>query len=159
MRNRKLALILIAAILFDMACVCTGTTSLSPATPTPPAPPGASQANPSGIISKLVLAKDVQGDQMEPVNPTNVFAPADTIHAVVAIENAPGNTSFKAIWYAVDVGSSSRNQEIDSTDLASEGTRNLDFSLSPNEKWPAGKYKVEIYVNGNLDQVVQFSVK
>ncbi|MBI4785972.1 MAG: hypothetical protein HY782_02865 [Chloroflexi bacterium] len=138
---------------------------LASATSTPTAvvrPPGVtpSPARPtSGVISGITLATDTRGDNKDPVNPTTVFTPRSVFHAVVAIKDAPRNTKFTAAWYVTDVGSAaSPNSLIDSTDLTSEGTRNLDFTLTPTAQWPAGKYRVEISVNNVLDRTVDFTV-
>lgn len=119
----------------------------------PPANP-----KPSGVIAKVTMALGTQGDNKEPVNPTTNFAPNAVFHAVVAIQNAPANTKFTASWYATDLGAPDCNIDIDSTDLSTDGTRNIDFDLTPNNTWPAGKYRVEIFVNDVLDRVVSFTV-
>ena len=106
------------------------------------------------------MAQDVQGDAKDPVNPTREFTANSVFHAVVAIEDAPDNTKFKAVWYATDVGSAaSCNTLIDSFELASDGTRNLDFNLTPSSQWPPGLFRVEIYVNSEPDSVVDFTVR
>lgn len=127
-------------------------------------PPQSNENSPapqaSGIITGVTMAKGVKGNEMEPENPTDVFAAKDTFHAVTKIEDAPANTTFKATWYAIDVGDAADpNTLIDSTEITSDGSRYLDFNLTPNSGWPSGTYKVEIYVNGTLDQVVDFSVE
>lgn len=114
----------------------------------------------SGLISKVTMAKDTQGDQRDPVGPTKVFTPNAIIHAVTAIQDAPADTKFTAVWYAVNVGSAADcNTKIDTNDLTTDGSRNIDFSLSPTKSWPSGTYRVEIFVNDQLDQFVAFSVK
>ena len=114
----------------------------------------------SGLIDKVTMAKDTQGDAKDPVNPTTVFGTSDTFHAVVHSNSAPESTKFKAIWYAVDDGNAAdSNKVIDSSDLTADGTVNIDFYLTPTSSWPTGTFQVEIYVNGVLDQVVNFSVK
>ncbi len=185
----RIALILAVLLLASLAC-SLGTTVVVTATPAPTAasaatmapqstepppatqPPAATQAgptpagssqevpHPSGLISQVVLAEDAQGENMDPVNPTTAFSPDATIHAVVEIQDAPANTSFKVVWYAEDIGSGSPPHSlIDQYELTSDGTRNLDFSLSPNTSWPVGTYEAEIYVNGALDQVAVFTVR
>lgn len=114
----------------------------------------------SGFIKEVTMAQGVRGDLRDPVNPTIVFQPNSIFHAVVAIQNAPANTKFKAVWYATDIGDPAEaNKLIDATELTTDGTRNIDFNLTPTTKWPPGKYRVEISVNGVLDRVVDFSVK
>ncbi len=115
---------------------------------------------PSGYVNSVTMAEGVQGDTKDPVNPTVVFSPSATFHAVVRTQNAPANTNFKATWYVVDVGNAAApNSLIDETTLPTDGSRNIDFSLAPKTTWPAGTYRVEISVNGVLDTVKTFSVK
>ncbi len=135
----------------------TPTTARPTTAPSTVAPPtGSSTTN---LISSVTMARDTQGDNKDPVNPTTVFAPNAVFHAVVAIKNAPANTKFTAAWYVTDVGSAAApNTLIDSTDLTTGGTRNLDFTLSPNNQWPAGTYRVEISINGTRVTTANFSV-
>jgi hypothetical protein len=106
------------------------------------------------------MAQDTQGDTKDPVNPTTSFGAQDTFHAVVAIVDAPSDTGLKATWYAVDVGEGiDCNTQIDTYELTTDGSRNIDFTLTPNKGWPSGSYRVEIFVNSTLDQVVFFKVK
>lgn len=121
----------------------------------------ASTAQPksSGYINSVTMAQSTQGANKDPVNPTTTFAPSATFHAVVRIQNAPANTNFKATWYAVNVGTAAApNTKIDETQVTTDGTRNIDFTLSPTTFWPAGTYRVEIFVNGVLDTVRTFTV-
>lgn len=114
----------------------------------------------SNVVQDVSMAKDTKGPEKEPVDKTQVFTPNDVIHAVVRIENSPQNTTYKASWYAVDVGSAlNPNSLIDSVEIQADGSRNIDFTLSPNKPWPAGTYKVEIYVNGTLNTAKSYTVK
>ena len=128
--------------------------SAAQAQPTTPNP------QPSGLVASVTMAEDAKADTKEPINPTVVFKPSATFHAIVAIQNAPANTKFGATWYTVDVGSAAPpNQKIDSTELTTDGSRNIDFTLRPKSTWPVGTYRVEITVNGVLDTVKTFSVQ
>jgi hypothetical protein len=114
----------------------------------------------SGIISKVTMAEDTQGANKNPVNPTTVFQTGATIHAVVAIRNAPASTRVKAIWFATSAESVDCNTQVGQPyELTTDGSRNIDFSLSPTTTWPTGSYRVEIYVDDNLDQVVNYTVQ
>jgi hypothetical protein len=131
--------------------------STSPASQTcPPLPPAA--VHPSGVISNVTMALDARGTTKDPVNPTTVFPPTATFHAVVATQNAPANTMFTATWFATDIGAPDCNVEIETAELTTDGTRNIDFTLSPKTVWPNGTYRVEISVDDVLDQVVSFTV-
>jgi len=115
---------------------------------------------PSGMIESVTMALDTQGDTKDPVSPTTSFGAQDTFHAVVAIVDAPADTKLEATWYAIDVGKDvDCNTKIDTYPLTTDGSRNVDFTLTPNKGWPSGSYRVEIFVNGTLDQVVFFNVK
>ncbi|HMD90677.1 MAG TPA: zinc ribbon domain-containing protein [Anaerolineaceae bacterium] len=114
----------------------------------------------SGIISKVTMAENTQGANKDPVNPTKVFQTSATIHAVVAITNAPANTRVKAIWFATSAESVDCNTQVGQPyELTTDGSRNIDFSLAPTTTWPTGSYRVEIYVDDNLDQVVDYTVQ
>jgi hypothetical protein len=114
-------------------------------------------------ITTVVMAKDTKGDNKDPVDVTDTFAPTQRVfHAVVSIVDLPTNTKLKAAWYVVDVGTASApNSKIDDFELSTDGTRNVDFTLTvgPSGRWPVGRYKVEIYKNGNLERTVNFRVQ
>ncbi|GAP08664.1 hypothetical protein ATHL_03570 [Anaerolinea thermolimosa] len=116
---------------------------------------------PSGIITTLTLARGTEGEAKNPVDVTTTFGASDTIHAVATIQNAPRGTVFKAVWWAVTIPDdpAACNMKITEYEITTEGTRNIDFSLTSDSSWPAGTYKVEIYVNGTLDQVAHYSVQ
>lgn len=115
---------------------------------------------PSGLVASVTMAEGTSGEERTPVNPTTTYASGASFHAVVAILEAPTNTVLRAAWYAGDTGGVAPcNTLIDSYELATDGTRNIDFSLTPQSGWPPGSYRVEIYVNNVLDQAVYFSVK
>ena len=122
--------------------------------------PVATAPKPSGFIDGVTMATDTTGVNFDPVNPTVVFKPTDVFHAVAALSKAPPNTKFTAAWYVVDVGEASPpNSLLDSTDISTDGPRNIDFRLSTKTTWPVGTYRVEISVNGIQDTVKTFSVK
>jgi len=113
-------------------------------------------------ISQAVLAKDVKGDNFEPVDPTSTFATDQpVINLVVTVANAPSETKVKTVWTAVDVGDAApANTKIDEAEVTMDDSGNAHFTLSlPNSgTWPAGKYKVEIYLNDKLDRTLEYTV-
>ncbi|MCL4393789.1 MAG: hypothetical protein M1482_03090 [Chloroflexi bacterium] len=122
--------------------------------------PEATQKQSSGFISDVVMAKGTEGSDKHPVDETNTFGTTDIFHAVVAIQDAPANTDFKATWYIVDAGSAAApNSSIGVTELKTDGTRNVDFSLRPPSEWPVGSYRVDISVNGTVDTSRDFDVQ
>ena len=114
----------------------------------------------SGLITAVTMAEDTSGDERTPVNPTTTYTPEATFHAVVSVVDAPPNTKLKAVWFAGDTdGVALCNKQIQEVELVTDGTRNIDFSLTPETTWPKGSFRVDIYTNDVLDQVVDFSVK
>ncbi len=113
----------------------------------------------SSMIRSVTMAKKISEDN-SPVDPTNEFGATDMLHAVVAIDNAPAGTRFKAVWVVVDIGDPSTcNTKIAEYEITTEGTRNIDFNVSPEPSWPAGKYKVEFYINGALDREESYTIQ
>jgi hypothetical protein len=171
-RKAQIAILLFVIMMVTMACSAVSAASSTPTAPPAPQPTAAPQSSgncpalpapqltASGLVKDVILAKNTVGDAKDPVDPTNVYGPGDIFHAVVQLANAPENTNFKASWYVNDVGPDiACNSVIDTTDIATGGTRNLDFTLTPDSKWPAGTYRVEISVNNVLETVKEFSVQ
>lgn len=124
----------------------------------PPFPAAATK--PSGIVGNVTMALGADANY-NPINPTVIFPPNAVFHAIVAIQSAPANPKFRATWYTLDIGDPAYcNTIIKETDYTptGSGSGNLDFSLTPKTQWDVGTYRVEIYVNGNLDTAKSFSV-
>ena len=109
---------------------------------------GASTAN----ISNAWMARDYDGQQ-----PTTVFAQDEVFYCVVDLANAPDDTIVKAAWSVVEAEGVEPNYPLDETELTS-GDADLHFELSNDMLWPVGNYKVELYLNGELDQTLEFEV-
>ncbi len=106
------------------------------------------------VVKQIVLAESTNPNTFEPINPTTKFkANAPLIHVALQLEKAPANTLFRARWYPP-------GQEPLNFDLKTDGTRWLDFQLTPApDGFPTGEYKVEIYVNEKLADTKTFSVE
>ena len=120
-----------------------------PATPvTMPAP--APAPTPATVVS-VDLGSAVGADNKVTMASTS-FATKDTIHASVATDGAGGKLNAK--WTYQD------GQTVDSQDKdVAAGPQTTDFSISKPDGWPAGKYKVEISLDGNVVQSRDFDVK
>ncbi len=104
-------------------------------------------------VGSAILARDEAGTQ-----PTTAFSPTDTFYLIVELNNAPDDTTVRAVWYAVDVGDvAPANTLIDEATLAS-GSGTLTFDLVSDTQWPPGTYRVELYLNDELSQTLDFSV-
>jgi cell division septation protein DedD len=105
-------------------------------------------------ISDAKMAKDAEGKQS-----TTVFAQDDTFYCVLQVANAPNDTKIKAVWTAVEADGVDPNFKIGEKELTGGGAVNFSLSNSDGKLWPAGKYKVEIYLNDKLDRTLEFKVE
>jgi hypothetical protein len=104
-------------------------------------------------VSDAYMANDEQGD-----NPTSVFAQDEVFYCLVTLKNAPDDTALKAVWKVVAVEGEEPGMEIDSAELTA-GSGKHSFSLSNDNLWPLGTYSVEIYMNDELKQTLEFTVE
>jgi hypothetical protein len=104
-------------------------------------------------IQEAVMARDYDGN-----DPTTVFDQDDTFYCIVDLANAPDDTTIKASWTAVEVEGVDPNTFIDEAVL-STGDSKVHFDLSNNGLWPVGKYKVDLYLNDELERTLEFSVQ
>lgn len=125
-----------------------------------PQPTEAVVSERNSVVERMVLSKNVTEDY-QPVDISTVFSPQDVIHAVVDIKaDAPADMTFRIEWYVGDIGDASNNGKlIDQFEIKSGGGQVLDFTLAPNEGWPAGTYRADLYVNGEFDRSVDYSVE
>jgi hypothetical protein len=115
------------------------------------------------IIRSAVTSKGYENGKA--VDPTTTFSPTDLLlHAVVEVGNAPTDTKVKVVWTSVDStdsgGTQYKDQKIDEKEvLTKETDSTVDFTLSNDQPWPVGKYKVDIYLDGNLERMIEFEVQ
>jgi hypothetical protein len=134
-------------------------------TPTPQTigkcpPPSAPVYKPPLIARALTMAESVKSDTVEPVNPTRQFKPTSVFHAIIDLDNAPANSKIKAVWYALDTGGLEPcNTRLGENEITITSSKRVWFNFRPPDKWVAGIYKVEIYVNDNLNNGVDFRVQ
>lgn len=103
-------------------------------------------------INEAVLARDEEGAE-----PTTVFAPDDTFYLIVDLANAPDDTSVRATWTAVAVEGADPNTFLDESELTTESGI-LTYNLTNDGLWPVGTYKVDLYLNGELERTLDFEV-
>ena len=96
---------------------------------------------------------------------TSFAADAAELHCVTKVANVPDGTTVRAVWTAVDVtdanGTAIKDKQISeyTSTLAADGA--VDFKLSvPNSgAWPAGAYKVDLYLNDKMDRSLAFRIQ
>jgi len=106
-------------------------------------------------ITNAFMATDDSG-----ATQTTSYAPdASSFYCFFDLNNAPEDTVVKGTWTLVSAEGYDANTEIDSADVTgNDGTYyfNLDRSA---DAWPVGQYKVDLYLNDELVQTVNFEVK
>lgn len=108
-------------------------------------------------ISDIHMAKDDGSGQ--PGDEATSFAPGDhTIHCVATLKTAKSGTQMKFSWWVVDADGT-KNQKIKDIDYTTKALENVVHGhLTLPQDWPKGSYKVDVYVNGNLDKSLHYSV-
>ena len=133
---------------------------LPPAAETMPAATPAPAAMPATAAVNSVDLGNAVGADMRVTAPMTAFAPKDTIYAAVSTgtSDPAGSVAGKlgAKWTHVD---SNQTVHEESRDIGFAGTGVTDFQISKPDGWPAGKYKVEIMLDGNVVQTRDFEVK
>jgi hypothetical protein len=161
MKRLRFLLLCIMVLGISLSCkTITGTSeSTGDTTVTRPTKIPLPVPKPGGLITKVTMAHGAEPETYEPVDPATNFLPTDTIHAIVTVKKAPVDTLFTAKWYTIDIDLEGRDNElVDTTEIKTGGTGNLDFSFAPQGEFPPGSYRVEIYVDNNLDQLKTYQI-
>ncbi|HVI25533.1 MAG TPA: hypothetical protein VM576_04985 [Xanthomonadaceae bacterium] len=125
-----------------------------PAATAPAAGPVATTTPPatSPILTGLDLGNAV-GTDNRVTSASTSFAKGDTIHASIAT-NGDKAATVTTRWTYQD------GQVVHEEDKSvPAGAQVTDFSISKPDGWPAGDYKVEVLIDGNLVQSRDFSVQ
>jgi len=108
----------------------------------------------SAKVENVRLASDEAGSA-----PTTTFAQTDTFYLLGELNNAPDDTKLKTSWIAVEVEDTAADTLIDEAELTS-GDGTFTFNLQNDQGlWPPGKYKVDLYLNDELEQTLEFQVE
>jgi hypothetical protein len=113
----------------------------------------------SGIAIKEVhMAKD--DGNGSPSEASDTFDPGDrTVHCVTTLNTPKSGTQMRFAWWIVSAGSS-QNEKIKDMEYKTKARDKIVHGhLTVPRDWPVGKYKVQVYVNGDLDRTVFFSVR
>jgi hypothetical protein len=112
----------------------------------------------TGALSDVHMARD--NGKGDPGEETDTFTSKDrTIHCVTTIKDAKSGTQMKFSWYVVEA-EGGKNEKIRDIDYTTRALENVVHGhlIAPRD-WPPGKYKVEVYVNGNLEETVPYTVQ
>jgi hypothetical protein len=88
---------------------------------------------------------------------TTVYTQDAIFYAQVDLQNAPDDTVLKAVWTMVEAQDYDPGQVINESEIT--GSDPVFFTLSNNDPWPIGTYKVDLYLDGELVNTIDFSVQ
>jgi len=94
-------------------------------------------------VAGISLGREIVADKTV-ADPTDSFKPTDTIYVSVRTEGSAPSARLSARWTYEDgqlVGDSSQT-------VAASGPAVTEFHVSKPDGWPAGRYKVEVSLNG-----------
>ncbi len=97
-------------------------------------------------------------DQSKPIVKADKFPTYQwLIHCSASIANVPSSTTVKAVWSKVGEGENDDEQIVD-TEIEIDKDSWIDFTFrTPITGLPAGKYKVDLYVQDKLDRTLTFT--
>ncbi|MGH2583154.1 MAG: hypothetical protein ACRDFQ_09715 [Anaerolineales bacterium] len=134
MRNKNIRLLFVVLVLSSVALAC----DLSFST-----------AN----FADAWMAADPEG-----VERTATYGQEDTLYAFVDLANAPSDTQVRAVWIAVDIEGEEPNMQLHDVSITS-GDSVLVFDLTNDLPWPIGQYRVDFYMNEELETSLDFQVQ
>ena len=154
-------LLALAACKKDDQSTATTTPAPTPAPTTQPAPqplpapttPAPAPA-PAVTIANIDLGNAIGADNRV-TTPASTFKPADTIYAAVATNGTAPSTTIVARWTYQDGQVVNESTQT----IAPTGPAVTTFNIAKPDGWPAGKYKVEISLDGTVVQSRDFEVK
>ena len=74
------------------------------------------------------------------------------------LNKAKKGTEIRFVWKAVDV-EGEKNKDIKTTDYTTNSFENkVHGHLQLPYDWPKGSYRVEVYINGNLDKTIDYTI-
>ena len=104
-------------------------------------------------VTTIEVGKAVDA-QKRVAQPTATFSPGDTLYVSVVTEGTSPSATLGARW----TYDGTTVIKEDSQTIAPTGPAATEFHVDKPSGWPAGKYKVEITLNGNSAGTKQFDV-
>jgi hypothetical protein len=106
-------------------------------------------------VTSIDLGKSI-GDDKKIKDAAATFGRKDTIYAAVSTDGAAAKATLKAKW---TFGPKDTLVNEESRDIAPTGPAVTEFHIAKPSGWPVGKYKVEVWADGNSAGTKEFEVK
>ena len=119
--------------------------------------PGATGTTGTGVgvrVSHIDVGRSLNADKTINDN-TNSFKPNDTIYASIATGGTAVAATLKARWTYQD----GRLVNESTQTIAPTADARTEFHISKPDGWPAGKYKLEVFLNGSAAVTKDFEVE
>jgi hypothetical protein len=105
-------------------------------------------------VSQIDIGRSLNADKTINDN-TDSFKPNDTVYASIATEGTAATTTLKARWTYQDGQVVNESTQT----IAPTGDARTEFHISKPDGWPAGKYRLEVFLNGSSSATKEFEVK
>ena len=105
-------------------------------------------------VTDVTLGRAIGSDKAISDSTAN-FRPNDTIYASVATEGSAVSGTLRAKWSFED----GQTVEESTRTLVPNGPERTEFHISKPNGWPAGKYKIEVFLNDQPASAKSFEVK
>jgi hypothetical protein len=136
MNLRRMSLAMVLLVLLGATLACGGEVNVSTAK-----------------VADAYMSTDEGGTDR-----TSVYGQDAVFYAQVDLQNAPDDTGIKAVWSVVDAQDTDPGLVVNETEYTT-GSGMVYFTLSNNDLWPIGTYKVDLYLEGELVNTINFSVQ
>lgn len=105
-------------------------------------------------VTDVSLGRAIGGDKAV-TDSTDKFRPNDTIYASVATDGTAQSATLRAKWTYED------GQTVNDTSrtIAPSGRERTEFHITKPDGWPAGKYKLEVFLNNESRETKTFEVQ
>jgi hypothetical protein len=105
-------------------------------------------------VTDVTLGRAIGGDKAIS-DSTDKFRPNDTIYASVTTDGSAPSATLRARWTFED------GQRVDesSRTIAPNNRERTEFHISKPNGWPAGKYKLEVFLNDQSVETKTFEVQ
>lgn len=98
-------------------------------------------------------------DEADTQQTTSYSTDSPAFYCYFDLKNAPDDTVVKGVWTLVSADGYDSNQEIDSAEITGSDETYY-FSLGgSSDPWPVGQYKIDLYLNDELVQTINFDVQ
>lgn len=146
-RPQRLALVSV----FGLAVALFAASCAKKADPAAGAPPSSMSAI---SVASVDLGRSV-GEDKRVSGATETFHPSDVIYASIVTRGASPGASLKVRWTFED------GQLVDQSErtIAPAGDAATEFHIAKADGWPAGKYKLEVFLDESPVQSLDFVVK